>query len=110
MRRDLRQRRCAICGSDFLLLYFQACGTAQYLTPFFHSGYYSHFISASVIAAICIALSQRDKNRYAPLRAAELRSYWKQVFYDYFHNFIAQLRATRKLLLENQLKPKQKLM
>jgi hypothetical protein len=30
----------------------------------------------------------------APLRVAKRRSYWKRVFfYDYFHNFIAQLRS-----------------
>jgi hypothetical protein len=30
----------------------------------------------------------------APLRAAKLRSYWKKsVLYDYFPNFIAQLRS-----------------
>jgi hypothetical protein len=45
----------------------------------------------------------------APLRAAKLRSYWKRsVFHDYFHNFIAQLRAARKSLLESQLKEDKK--
>jgi hypothetical protein len=38
------------------------------------------------------------------LRAAKLRSYWKQsALNDYFPNFNAPLRTARKSLLENQL-------
>jgi hypothetical protein len=79
----LRRRRCAICGIVFYRGISKACGTVQYLMPFFHCGEYSHVISASVITAIC------DMNRsllvnainIATLRAAKLRSYWKRVFF-----------------------------
>jgi hypothetical protein len=35
MQRDLRQRRCTIYDSDFYFCISKACGTAQFLTPFF---------------------------------------------------------------------------
>jgi hypothetical protein len=35
MQRDLRQWRCAICGSDFLLLYFQSSAQHDFLRHFF---------------------------------------------------------------------------
>jgi hypothetical protein len=66
----------------------KALGTAQFLMPFFNSGYYSHVISASVIA-ICKSLSVKAikiaLGHYATLLLET------SVLYDYFPNFIAQL-------------------
>jgi hypothetical protein len=83
MQGDLQQRRCAICGSDFLLLYFY--GTARFLTPFFHSGEYSH-VDTRFESLLVYAIN------IVTLRAAKLRSYRKQVFF-FITSAILSLRS-----------------
>jgi hypothetical protein len=108
MQHDLRQRRLAICGSDFLLLCFQSS---------------RHSLISDAIFSFWIIWLHHFRQRYhgdlrfesllvnriniAPVRAAKLRSYWKRVFFIISSPILllssAQLCAARKSLLENQL-------
>jgi hypothetical protein len=41
LKRDLQWRRCTICGSDFLILYFQNSRYSEIFNVIFNSGYYN---------------------------------------------------------------------
>jgi hypothetical protein len=92
MQRDLRQRRCAICGNDIFFLYFQWLRHSPLSDVIF-------FVSENLAMsfppalsrrfAIWIALGPRNKYRSAPQRSAPL-SYARIgngcSFFYYFHN------------------------
>jgi hypothetical protein len=105
MQRDLRQRRCAICGSNILLLYFQwsrhsPISDVNFFIPENIATSFPPALSRRF--AIWIALGQRDKYCSTPHRSAKLRWYWKRVFL-FITSTILSLSSARKLLLEFQL-------